>query len=182
MFRSQTKPSTTIVPLFFVLLFSSSITSTNHHHSTTALQIARPLSKLTHPVVILISSNGFRFGYQFKTSTPNIHRLIKNGTEAETGFIPVYPTLTFPNHYSIAVGLYSAYHGIINNQFIDPIAVPFEERVDTILHYFDLPNEEIPVFMTLYFEDPDHQGHQFGPDDPHVTEVVSNIHGLIVGV
>ncbi|CAI9293198.1 unnamed protein product [Lactuca saligna] len=231
------KPSTTIVLIFSVLLFFSSVTSTNHHHSTTALQIARPLSKLTHPVVILISSDGFRFGYQFKTPTPNIHRLIKNGTEAETGLIPVYPTLTFPNHYSIATGLYPAYHGIINNKFIDPIAgdtftftshepkwwlgepiwetianqglksatyfwpgsevkkgswdcpvnfcahynesVPFEERVDTILHYFDLPNEEIPVFMTLYFEDPDHQGHQFGPDDPQITEAVSNIDGLI---
>nr|KAJ0197615.1 hypothetical protein LSAT_V11C700357370 [Lactuca sativa] len=234
---TPTKPSTTIVLLFSVLLFFSSVTSTNHHHSTTALQIARPLSKLTHPVVILISSDGFRFGYQFKTPTPNIHRLIKNGIEAETGLIPVYPTLTFPNHYSIATGLYPAYHGIINNQFIDPIAgdtftftshepkwwlgepiwetianqglkaatyfwpgsevkkgswdcpvnfcahynesVPFEERVDTILHYFDLPNEEIPVFMTLYFEDPDHQGHQFGPDDAHVTKAVSNIDGLV---
>ncbi|KAL7591871.1 hypothetical protein Lser_V15G32856 [Lactuca serriola] len=234
---TPTKPSTTTVFLFSLLHLFSSVTSTNHHHSTTALQIARPLSKLTHPVVILISSDGFRFGYQFKTPTPNIHRLIKNGTEAETGLIPVYPTLTFPNHYSIATGLYPAYHGIINNQFIDPIAgdtftftshepkwwlgepiwetianqglkaatyfwpgsevkkgswdcpvnfcahynesVPFEERVDTILHYFDLPNEEIPVFMTLYFEDPDHQGHHFGPDDPHVTKAVSNIDGLV---
>lgn len=58
-------------------------------------------------------------------------------------------------------------------------SVPFEDRVDTILHYFDLSNEEIPVFMTLYFEDPDHQGHQVGPDDPQITEAVSHIDGLI---
>ncbi|CAN1338039.1 Ectonucleotide pyrophosphatase/phosphodiesterase family member 3 [Linum perenne] len=33
--------------------------------------------------------------------------------------------------------------------------------------------------MTLYFEDPDHQGHQVGPDDPQITEAVANIDGLI---
>ncbi|KAL9689409.1 hypothetical protein QQ045_009794 [Rhodiola kirilowii] len=37
-------------------------------------------------------------------------------------------------------------------------SVPFEERVDEVLSYFDLPSSEIPSFMTLYFEDPDHQG------------------------
>ena len=44
-----------------------------------------------------------------------------------------------------------------------------------ILQYFDLPSEEIPVFMTLYFEDPDHQGHQVGPDDPQITDAVARI-------
>ncbi|CAN0901359.1 Ectonucleotide pyrophosphatase/phosphodiesterase family member 3 [Linum grandiflorum] len=198
---------------------------------------ARPLTKLNHPVVLVISSDGFRFGYQHKTATPNIGRLIANGTEAETGLIPVFPTLTFPNHYSIVTGLYPAYHGIINNKFTDPSngdvftmashdpkwwlgepmwetlanhgkkaatyfwpgsevikgswncpkgfcmqyngSVPFEDRVDTILSYFDLPGSEIPVFMTLYFEDPDHQGHQVGPDDPQITEAVSHIDSLI---
>lgn len=58
-------------------------------------------------------------------------------------------------------------------------SVPFEDRVDTVLNYFDLPGSEIPVFMTLYFEDPDHQGHQVGPDDPQITEAVGRIDGLI---
>ncbi|RVW43898.1 Venom phosphodiesterase 2 [Vitis vinifera] len=220
----------------FAFLFfsspSSQTPSTAHIEST-----ARPLSKLRHPVVILISSDGFRFGYQFKTATPNIGRLIANGTEAEHGLIPVFPTLTFPNHYSIVTGLYPAYHGIINNRFADPHtgeiftmashepkwwlgeplwetvvnhglkaatyfwpgsevkkgswncplkfcrnyngSVPFEERVDTVLGYFDLPSSEIPVFMTLYFEDPDHQGHQVGPDDPEITDAVARIDRMI---
>lgn len=51
--------------------------------------------------------------------------------------------------------------------------------MDTVLHYFDLPSTEIPVFMTLYFEDPDHQGHQVGPDDPEITKAVARIDGLI---
>ncbi|KAI4352712.1 hypothetical protein L6164_006934 [Bauhinia variegata] len=221
----------------FAFLFFSSASSVTHTSSSVAETVARPLKKLNRPVVLLISSDGFRFGYQFKTPTPNIGRLIANGTEAETGLIPVFPSLTFPNHYSIVTGLYPAYHGIINNNFFDPVtgekftmashepkwwlgeplwetvvnhglkaatyfwpgsevnkgswtcpekycrqyngSVPFEERVDTILSYFDLPGNEIPSFMTLYFEDPDHQGHQVGPDDPLITEAVAEIDRLI---
>lgn len=58
-------------------------------------------------------------------------------------------------------------------------SVPFEERVDAVLGYFDLPNDEIPAFMTLYFEDPDHQGHQVGPDDPEITQAVVRIDEMI---
>ncbi|KAK9148944.1 hypothetical protein Scep_007701 [Stephania cephalantha] len=39
--------------------------------------------KLKKPVVIMISADGFLFGYQFKTPTPNIHRLTSKGTEAD---------------------------------------------------------------------------------------------------
>ncbi|KAG6769978.1 hypothetical protein POTOM_025645 [Populus tomentosa] len=226
---------------FAFLFFSSSSSSpsvTPTEIPSASLQATtRPLTKLNHSVVLLISSDGFRFGYQFKTPTPNIHRLIANGTEAETGLIPVFPSLTFPNHYSIVTGLYPAYHGIINNHFVDPKtgevftmashepkwwlgepiwetvakqglkastyfwpgsevhkgswtcpqrfcmfyngSVPFDERVDTVLSYFDLPDSEIPVFMTLYFEDPDHQGHKVGPDDPEITEAVAGIDRMI---
>ncbi|KAL9255033.1 Venom phosphodiesterase-like protein [Drosera capensis] len=58
-------------------------------------------------------------------------------------------------------------------------SVPFEERIDTVLRYFDLDDGEIPSFMTLYFEDPDHQSHQVGPDDPEITEAVARIDRMI---
>ncbi|XXG87014.1 hypothetical protein AAC387_Pa11g1804 [Persea americana] len=58
-------------------------------------------------------------------------------------------------------------------------SVPSEEWFDTILKYFDLPSSEIPVLVTLYFEDPDHQGHQVGPDDPQIIEVVARIDRMI---
>ncbi len=32
---------------------------------------------------------------------------------------PVFPTLTFPDHYSIATGLYPANHGLVANDFPD---------------------------------------------------------------
>lgn len=58
-------------------------------------------------------------------------------------------------------------------------SVSFEQRVDTVLSYFDLPRNQIPVFITLYFEDPDHQGHQVGPDDPEITSAVIRIDHMI---
>ena len=33
--------------------------------------------------------------------------------------------------------------------------------------------------MTLNFEDPDHQGHQVGPDDPEIAEAVARIDMMI---
>ncbi|KAI3701411.1 hypothetical protein L6452_26456 [Arctium lappa] len=58
-------------------------------------------------------------------------------------------------------------------------SVPFEDRVDTVLNYFDLPIDEMPVFMMLYFEDPNHQGHMVGPDHPRITKSVKNIDRMI---
>ncbi|KAM2022277.1 hypothetical protein ACFX16_044200 [Malus domestica] len=86
---------------FAFLFFSNSPKSTPVYDSSSAESKARPLRKLDHLVVLLVSSYGFRFGYQFKALTLNIHRLIANGTEAEEGLIPVFPTLTFPNHHLI---------------------------------------------------------------------------------
>ncbi|XP_020249522.1 venom phosphodiesterase 2-like [Asparagus officinalis] len=54
-------------------------------------------------------------------------------------------------------------------------SVPFEERVDAVLSYFDLPREEVPVFTALYFSDPDAQGHVFGPDHPEITRAVVHL-------
>ena len=34
-------------------------------------------------------------------------------------FRPSYPTLTFPNHYSMATGLYPNNHGLVGNEFWD---------------------------------------------------------------
>lgn len=54
-------------------------------------------------------------------------------------------------------------------------SVPFEQRVDTVLSYFDLPASEIPSFIALYFEDPDRQGHKVGPDHPQITSAVAHM-------
>ena len=71
------------------------------------------------PYVILVSLDGFRWDYPKYFETPNLDKMAKNGVKAKS-MQPSYPTKTFPNHYSIATGLYPDHHGIVNNNFYDP--------------------------------------------------------------
>lgn len=68
------------------------------------------------PYLILVSIDGFRWDYQDLYETPTLDRIAETGIRADA-MIPVFPTLTFPNHYSIATGLYPANHGLIGNEF-----------------------------------------------------------------
>ncbi len=70
------------------------------------------------PTVILISLDGFRYDYVDKYSPPAISRLAREGVRAKW-MIPSFPTKTFPNHYTIATGLYPQNHGIVENNVYD---------------------------------------------------------------
>ena len=70
------------------------------------------------PTVILISLDGFRYDYLDKYSPKSLNMLAKNGVRAKW-MIPAFPTKTFPNHYSIATGLYPEHHGIVENNIYD---------------------------------------------------------------
>ncbi len=72
------------------------------------------------PTLLLISIDGFRWDFLDRARTPNLDRLIANGVRAER-LIPVFPTKTFPNHYSIVTGLYPEHHGIVANTMYDPV-------------------------------------------------------------
>lgn len=66
--------------------------------------------------VVLVSLDAFRWDYSKIYNTPNLNKLAKDGVNAERMYSS-FPTVTFPNHYSIATGLYPDHHGIINNSF-----------------------------------------------------------------
>jgi len=68
------------------------------------------------PYVVLVSIDGFGSEFRDKTETPALDELAATGISA-TSLVPVYPSLTFPNHYSIATGLYPAEHGLVANHF-----------------------------------------------------------------
>ena len=42
--------------------------------------------------------------------------LLARGVRA-TRMIPSFPSVTFPNHYSLATGLYPSHHGLVDNPF-----------------------------------------------------------------
>lgn len=73
-------------------------------------------ASLKKPYVILISLDGFRWDYVEKYQPPHISNFIENGVKAES-LIPSFPSKTFPNHYTIATGMYPDKHGLIGNSF-----------------------------------------------------------------
>lgn len=70
------------------------------------------------PYVILVSFDGFRHDYVERLKPPHFTKFIENGSKAEA-LIPVFPSKTFPNHYSIVTGLYPGTHGLVDNYFFD---------------------------------------------------------------
>jgi predicted AlkP superfamily pyrophosphatase or phosphodiesterase len=72
------------------------------------------------PYVIMVSFDGFRSDYVNRFNLPNFQSFIQKGSAAE-GLIPSFPSKTFPNHYTLVTGLYPGHHGLVDNQFYDPI-------------------------------------------------------------
>jgi predicted AlkP superfamily pyrophosphatase or phosphodiesterase len=72
------------------------------------------------PYVILVSLDGFRYDYVSKYGAPNLSRIAARGASAPDGMIPSFPSVTFPNHYTLVTGLYPEHHGLVANTFYDP--------------------------------------------------------------
>jgi predicted AlkP superfamily pyrophosphatase or phosphodiesterase len=189
--------------------------------------------------VILVSLDGFRYDYAAKFGAPNLERLAAEGASAPDGMIPSFPSVTFPNHYTIVTGLYPEHHGIVENNFYDPArkktyesrnpdtvrdgswyggmplwslaekqgmrsacffwpgseaeiagerpsyylhfdnTYPDEKRIDQVIAWLKLPAAERPHFITLYYYEPDHTGHEAGPDSPQTGEAVHHVDALM---
>ncbi|MEP7348124.1 MAG: ectonucleotide pyrophosphatase/phosphodiesterase [Gemmatimonadaceae bacterium] len=205
--------------------------------SATALHASGGANAPQHtnaPYVILISLDGFRHDYLRRFPAPNILRVAKSGVRADR-MIPVFPTKTFPAHYTIATGMYAEHHGIVGNSFWDPkrqaqysmsnraakedaswyrgepiwvtaesqgmvtgdyffvgadapIAgvrptypggaegeVKREERVSGALAWLALPDSTRPHLITLYMNEVDDAGHQFGPTSAEVGQAIARV-------
>ena len=84
----------------------------------TAFSFAQKPIKDLNSTVILISLDGFRYDYLEKFNPPTLNKLAKNGVRAKW-MIPSFPTKTFPNHYTVATGLYPQNHGLVENNVYD---------------------------------------------------------------
>lgn len=128
------------------------------------------------PTVVLISLDGFRYDYLDKYEPQTLNKLAKDGVRAKW-MIPSFPTKTFPNHYTVATGLYPENHGIVENSVYDfgevltmgnrkevenprwwlgePIWVTAEKQGQIAASYFFVGTEtliggEIPTFWRRY--------------------------------
>lgn len=85
--------------------------------------------KDTKQYVVMLSMDGFRWDYADKVPTPNFDRIAMKGVKAKS-LKPCFPTKTFPNHYSMATGLYPDHHGIVLNSFFDPASNRYYSIMD----------------------------------------------------
>ena len=197
-----------------------------------------PAARKAH-YVVLVSLDGFRWDYAVRDGAPHLLALGKQGVWAPEGMLPSFPSLTFPNHFSIVTGLYPEHHGLVANSFYDEAkqarytikdaaavtdgswysGVPlwslaesqgmrsaclfwpgseakiagfrptyylrFDDKIDDaariaqVLDWLRLPEAERPHFITLYYSEPDHEGHDFGPDAPETKAAVAKMDALV---
>ncbi len=83
-----------------------------------------PSPAKTKQAVVLISLDAFRWDYLDRPPAKNLRALAARGVRAER-MVPSYPSLTFPNHYTIVTGLYPEHHGIVANNISDSVLGEF---------------------------------------------------------
>lgn len=186
---------------------------------------------------LVVSMDGFRWDYPERYSLAQIKAFGEKGVRAE-GLQPSFPSKTFPNHFTLATGLYPDHHGIVMNSFFDPeenrayrisdrsavmdgsfyqgepiwvtaekqgvktasfywvgseAAIqgiqpafwkeydhhfPYGQRIDTVIHWFSLPQTERPALVMLYFDEPDGAGHTYGPEHPETGRTLQEMDSL----
>jgi alkaline phosphatase D len=189
--------------------------------------------------VVLVSLDGFRWDYAKRDGATHLLALGKQGVWAPEGMLPSYPSLTFPNHFSIVTGLYPEHHGLVANSFYDETKqarysisdskavtdgswysgtplwslaesqgmrtacffwpgseakiagyqptyyLKFDDKIDDsariqqVLAWLRLPEAERPHLITLYYSEPDHEGHEFGPEAPETKAAALKVDGLV---
>jgi predicted AlkP superfamily pyrophosphatase or phosphodiesterase len=105
---------TALIILFFPGLLPAQVDTTQH------IVPGRSNSKQQQqkPYVILISVDGLRYDLVDKYHATHLQQLRNSGVAAKA-MIPSFPSLTFPNHYTLVTGLYPAHHGLVDNAFYD---------------------------------------------------------------
>ncbi|MFN2440594.1 MAG: ectonucleotide pyrophosphatase/phosphodiesterase [Chitinophagaceae bacterium] len=103
--------------LIFILFACSGLLAQDTVQHVTAGR-KNAAANLNKPYVIIISADGFRYDYAKKYNATNLLRLGDRGVQAKS-MIPSFPSVTFPNHYTIATGMYPAHHGLVYNEFYD---------------------------------------------------------------
>jgi alkaline phosphatase D len=194
--------------------------------------------------VVLVSLDGFRWDYAQRDGATHLLALGKQGVWAPKGMLPSYPSVTFPNHYTLVTGLYPEHHGLVANSFYDETVqarygmsdtkavkdgawysgTPLwslaesqgmrtaslfwvgseakiagfrptwyaqfdskieatdavkQARIDDAVALLKLPAADRPHFITIYYSEPDHEGHEFGPDAPETKAAALKMDGIV---
>lgn len=98
-----------------------------------------------HPILIVVSYDAFRYNFFSKNANPYMLKLRQHGTYAKY-MNNVFPTKTFPNHHSIATGLYPESHGVIGNSYYDPVKKQMIKFGYEMFHYDE---SIVPIWVCI---------------------------------
>jgi alkaline phosphatase D len=181
--------------------------------------------------LVVLSMDGFRWDYPDSIPTPNLDAVAASGVKA-VSLRPAFPSKTFPNHYTMATGLYPNNHGIVLNSFWDPDSdlyyairmreavengyfyggepiwntaekqgvksasyfwvgseavidgyqpsitkkydhkIPYEVRMDSVLVWLQLPEDQRPHLIMWYMDEPDWTAHAHGPFAEETNKII----------
>ena len=82
------------------------------------------------PTLLLVSIDGLRADVVGSGRMPTLDGLARKGVHADW-MTPSYPTLTFPNHYTLVTGLRPDRHGIVNNFMHDAVLGEFRHKQES---------------------------------------------------
>ena len=102
--------------IFFPLVLISFLISAFASESSTPSGGTNTPEQAAKPYLVLVSIDGFRWDFADLYGAAAINEIGARGLKADA-LQPVFPTLTFPNHFSIATGVVPARHGIVANEF-----------------------------------------------------------------
>jgi len=107
-----------IVILFCALTFGAYKVS-NRNQPLPNLELFSNGTSTFAPTTILISLDGFRADFLHRGITPTLNQFIAEGVSPKYMY-PSFPSVTFPNHFTLVTGLHPESHGIVGNTFWDP--------------------------------------------------------------
>lgn len=145
-------------------LISFIVENTLHRPTNSAMK--RGASHVRVPVAqtILISVDGFRHDYLFRVHpkssrrigkyyvAPNLRRIGLQGAMALQGMLPVMPSKTIPNHWSLVTGLYPESSGLIGNVMYDPVTKQWFRHADDQAFWW----HGQPIWQTLRLNRKEH--------------------------
>lgn len=110
--------ATGLVGLFLLLLLQAYRATVAKKHAPVRHHSDQELANWPLTTV-LISLDGFRADFLNRGLTPSLNSFIDQGVSPRY-ILPSFPSVTFPNHYTMVTGLYPESHGIVGNSFWDP--------------------------------------------------------------
>ena len=108
----------------------------------TSSVVARPANP-----VILVSVDGLRADYLRRGITPIISGLAARGVTT-SAMRPSFPSLTFPNHYTLVTGMRPDHHGVVNNTMQDAELGRFSMSIRSAVEDARWWNDAEPIWVT----------------------------------